>query len=335
MVFASALANVLVGVAVLLVLWGVVMGFNRLAPLRTARWLRRTLRRLAGLQAKTVQVQGQRFPYLVGGGTVGGMGSVDEPLVLVHGFTADKDTWTAVARHLTAQTTVIAPDLPGFGDAARDPNASHSMDVQVENLRAFLQALGLTRVHLGGSSMGGGVVALYAAKYPQEVASLWLMNAAATAEVTHSDLMKHYDATGEFPLLVQTQSQLLAKLAFVLGGFQYVPHALAYAMADEAQRDFEFHSDILKTIRHDIPIEARYNTLQTPALIVTGDRDRVVPPASVHTLARVFVNSQIKVMQGVGHLPMVEAPKAVARDYLAFRAQQPPAVPAVPPGRPR
>lgn len=323
MVFASGL----VWLTVLLALCGVVTGLNRLAPLWTARWLRLTLRRLAGLRAKTIQVQGQNYPYLVGG--------AGEPLVLVHGFTADKDTWGAVARYLTAKATVIAPDLPGFGDATRDPNSSHSIDVQVENLRAFLHALGLTRVHLGGNSMGGGVVALYAAKYPQDVASLWLMNAAATAEVTHSDLMKHYDATGEFPLLVQTQSQLLAKLAFVFGGFQYVPHALAYAMADEAQRDFDFHSNILKTIRHDIPIEARYSSLQTPTLIVTGDRDRVVPPASVHTLAKVFVNHQVKVMQGLGHLPMVEAPKAVAKDYLAFRAQQHPAVPAAPPGRPR
>ena len=168
--------------------------------------------------------------------------------------------------------------------------------------------------------MGGGVVALYAAKYPQEVASLWLIDAAATGEVTRSALMKHYDATGEFPLLVKTQAQQLAKLAFVFGGSQFIPYSLAYAMADEGKRDFDFHSQILKTIRDDIPIEARYSALQTPTLIVTGDRDRVVPPASVHTLAKVFLNSQVKIMAGLGHIPMVEAPTAIAHDYLAFRA---------------
>ena len=176
------------------------------------------------------------------------------------------------------------------------------------------------RVHLGGNSMGGGVVALYAAKYPQEVASLWLIDAAATGEITRSDLMKHYDTTGEFPLLVQTQAQQLAKLALVFGRSQYMPYSLVCAMTDEAKRDFDFHSQILKTIRDDIPIEARYSGLQTPTLIVTGDQDRVVPPASVHTLARVFVKSQIKVMPGLGHIPMVEAPRAVAKDYFAFRA---------------
>ena len=305
--------TVIVGLAAVLVaLCGVAVGLNWLAPLTTARWLRNALRSLAGLQAKTVDVNGQRFPYLVGG--------TGEPLVLVHGFTADKDTWGAVARHLTSKYTVIALDLPGFGDAARDPHASYSLDVQVENLRAFLHRMGLNPVHLGGSSMGGGVVALYAAKYPQEVASLWLIDAAATGEVTRSDLMRHYDTTGEFPLLVQTLAQQLAKLALVFGRRQYIPHSLAYAMANEAKRDFDFHGQILKTIRDDIPIEARYSGLQTPTLIVTGDQDRVVPPESVHTLARVFLHSQVKVMPGVGHLPMVEAPKAVAHDYLVFRA---------------
>ena len=119
---------------------------NRLAPLTTARWLRNALRCLAGLQAKTIQVQGQTFPYLVGG--------TGEPMVLVHGFTADKDTWGAVARHLTAKYTVIAPDLPGFGDSARDPQANYSLDMQVENLRVFLQRMGITRVHLGGQLHG-------------------------------------------------------------------------------------------------------------------------------------------------------------------------------------
>ena len=296
----------------LMAMWCVAMGLNRLAPLAVARWLRSALRRVAGLRARTLDADGQPFPYLIGG--------TGEPLVLVHGFTADKDTWGAVARHLTRKYTVIAPDLPGFGDAARDPHASYSLDVQVENLRAFLHCMRLTPVHLGGNSMGGGVVALYAAKYPQEVASLWLIDAAATGDVTRSDLMRHYDTTGEFPLLVQTQAQQLAKLALVFGRRQYVPHSLAYAMAHEAQRDFDFHSQILKTIRDDIPIEARYSALQTPTLIVTGDQDRVVPPESVFTLAKVFQNSQVKVMPGLGHIPMVEAPKAVARDYMAFRA---------------
>ena len=55
------------------------------------RQLRNALRRLAGLRARSIDVQRQTFPYLAGG--------TGEPLVLVHGFTGDKDMWGVVASY--------------------------------------------------------------------------------------------------------------------------------------------------------------------------------------------------------------------------------------------
>lgn len=299
----------------LIVLLALVAAMNWLAPMATAQLLRSVSRASAGLEAKSLAIQGKTFPYLMGGS--------GEPLVLVHGFTANKDIWDAAARHLTPRYTVYAPDLPGFGDASRDPNADYSYDAQVENLHAFLQGLGLKRFHLGGSSMGGGVAALYAAKYPQEVASLWLLDAAATRELADSELMKRYDATGEFPLLVKTQEQQVKKLDLVFGQPKFVPYAVVYALTEAARRDYDLHSKILKTLRRSAPIESRYANLQTPTLIVTGALDRIVPPAAVRTLAKVFPRNEIKVMPGLGHTPMVEAPGMTDDDYLAFRRALP------------
>ena len=299
-------------VAALIALLATATAMNWLAPLSTAQLLRNLSRAMAGLEQRAITVQGKTWPYLAGGG--------GEALVLVHGYTSNKDVWTMIARHLTPYYTVYAPDLPGFGDANRDPAADYGFDAQVENLRAFLQGLGLTRVHLAGNSMGGGIAAGYAARYPQEVASLWLLDAAATQELADSDLMRHYDATGEFPLLVRTREEQVRKLELVFGKPRYVPHALIVDQSEAARKDFDLHSQILKAIRRGAPIESRYAHLQTPALIVTGDQDRVVPPASVRTLARVFPNSQVRVMPGLGHIPMIEDPKTTAEDYLAFRA---------------
>ena len=95
---------------------------------------------------------------------------------------------------------------------------------------------------------------------------------------------------------------------------------MAYALLENSKRDFEFHGNILKSLVKSNPIESRYSNLQTPSLIVTGDKDQIVPPASVQTLAKVFPKNQVKVMQGLGHIPMTEDPKSTAEDYLAFRA---------------
>ncbi len=300
-------------IALLVVLSGLAAAMNRLAPTTTAKLLRDMSRSAAGLHAKTLEVQGRTFPYLAGG--------TGEPLILVHGFTANKDAWDRVARYLTPRYTVYAPDLPGFGDGSRDPNGDYSVDAQVENLHAFINGLGLASVHLGGSSMGGGVVARYAAKYPNEVASLWLLDAAATHESADSVLMKHYIATGEFPLLVKTQDQQAKQWEMLFGKSLFIPYSVAYDFLENSKKDFDFHSKILKNmVAVNAPIESRYSNLQTPSLIVTGEQDRIVPPSSVQTLARVFPKSQIKVMPGVGHVPMAEEPKTAAEDYLAFRA---------------
>jgi triacylglycerol lipase len=295
---------------------------NYLAPLRTFAWLRDLGRRAAGLRVHRTVAQGQVFPYLEGGSGA--------PLVLVHGFTANKDAFTAVGHYLTPHYRVIVPDLPGFGDSSRDPGADYGYEAQVAHLHAFVSALGLTRFHLGGNSMGGGIAALYAALHPQAVASLWLLDAAATNEVTQSALYQDFLASGKFALLTETPQEHPQKMALVFGKVPFIPWAVHHALGVQAAADYALHHQIFHAIRGATPLEQRVERLDTPTLIVTGTLDQVVPPAAVETLARIFVNHRIVRMPGVGHIPMVEAPKQTARDYLAFAATQAEAVPLKP-----
>ncbi|WP_168224768.1 alpha/beta fold hydrolase [Rhodoferax aquaticus] len=261
-----------------------------------------------------LHINGLAVPYLVAGN--------GEPLILVHGFTANKDTFDAMAPYLTSRYTLYAVDLPGHGDAERDMNADFSMAALVEYVRQFVQALGINRVHLAGSSMGGGVVSFYAASYPNEVASVWLLDAAVTREfLTDSEHIKRYDATGTFPYLIQNHAEHARKLDLVFGKPAKMPHCLKFAFAEAAIRDFAIQSAILQQVRKTIPIDQVYSNLRTPALIVTGDHDLVVPPSSAHTLAKVFPQSTLQVIEGAGHIPMVERPRRCAHDYLQFRTK--------------
>ena len=119
--------------------------------------------------------------------TTGGAG---EPLILVHGFGADKDHFTRLAGYLTPHVRVFVPDLLGFGESPRPADASYAPADQAERVRAFARALGLQRVHLGGNSMGGFIVTDYALAHPDEVASLWLLAPAGTALAFDSDLAR-------------------------------------------------------------------------------------------------------------------------------------------------
>jgi pimeloyl-ACP methyl ester carboxylesterase len=300
------------GVALSLALLALVItALNYAAPLFTATALRNLSRKMAGLQLRHMDVQGQAVPYLVGGqGT---------PLVMVHGFTGDKDTFNALARFLTPHFEVYAIDLLGHGDADRDHDADYSLDAQVARVKTLLNALGLEKAHLAGSSMGGGVIAAYAAQYPHAVSSVWLIGAAATQEAVDSPMVRHYQATGEFPLMARTTAEHAQKMAVLTAKPLFIPYAVNKALSVSGAQDYALHKKMLDTMIQVVPLEQRYSQVPTPALIISGDQDRVIPASSVHTLAKLFPNSQVSILKDIGHIPMTESAQQIAQDYLAFR----------------
>src|SRR3546814_17846389 len=78
--------------------------------------------------------------------------------------------------------------------------------------------------------------------------------------------------------------------------------------------------------------------LATPTLIVWGEEDRVLDPSGAEILHRSLPNSQIVMMPGIGHMPMLEAPRQAGSDYKKFRAGLPsagtPCAPQSKPSRP-
>ena len=305
--------SAVVGAAILAAVAGVI-ALNWLFPITGARLLRNIFRNKAGLVQKELLVNGNRVPYLVGGS--------GEALILVHGFTANKDTFDAVARYLTPHYTVYVPDLPGHGDTERDLNMDASAEAFLGYVRQFAQALGLKRVHWGGNSLGAGIASHYAANFPEEVASLWLIDCVATGEfLTDSEMVKHYDATGKFPYLVQTHEEFARKMDIVYGKPARMPNCISFTLGIAAIRDFEIQSAMFKSFRNAVPIENLYSNLKTPALIDVGDKDALDPVSSTQTLAKVFPHSTIQVIEGAGHIPMVDHADRTARAYLDFRAE--------------
>ena len=294
--------------AMLLLPWVI----GRLAPTRTAQLLLALDRRLSGLQAKTCKVRGQVMPYLEGGR--------GDPLVLIHGFAGDKDNYTRIARYLVPHYRVIIPDLPGFGEASRDPDASYTMADQVENLTAFLDQLGLPQVHLGGNSMGGFIAAQMAGLHPQRVVSLWLLDAAGTGAAHRSDMLQHYQDTGEVPLLVHSEADFRELLKAATYRMPFMPRCVRKFYARRAMADLPLHTGIMAQLAASPPLEEQFSAIDIPALIVWGEEDRMLDPAGASALHVLLPDSRIRMMPAVGHMPMLEAPAQAASDYLDFRS---------------
>ncbi len=287
--------------------------FAHLQPHVATRWALALERKRNGLTLKSQTASGFTMPYLEGG-----HGDV---LVLIHGFAGDKDNFTRLAGHLVPHFRVIVPDLPGFGDATRDPAASYRMEDQVERLHVFIRALGIERMVLGGNSMGGFIASEYAARHPEQVRAVWLLDAAGTEAAHNTPMLQEYLASGEFPLLIRDLSGADRLIRATMSRPPYFPGFLKRVLAQRGIDDYALHSEILKDLAINSPmLESQYKDLPTPALIVWGAEDRLLNPAAVQTQRTVFPASHCIVMAGIGHVPMLEAPKQTARDFIQFAA---------------
>ncbi|KQV47635.1 MULTISPECIES: alpha/beta fold hydrolase [unclassified Duganella] len=249
------------------------------------------------------------LPYLEGG-------SGSEVLLLVHGFAGDKDNFTRIARFLTPHYRVIIPDLPGFGDARRDPSARHDMAAQVENLRAFMAELDVQRFHMGGNSMGGFIAAEYAARYPEQVASLWLLAPAGTDEAHASQAIQHYLSGGGMPLLVREPRDFDTMMAACMVRPPFFPYSLKHVLARRAVADYPLHCSIMRELVESPKLNGPINT---PALIVWGTEDRILSPKGAAASKALIPNARSVMMEGIGHLPMLEATRNTTRDFLEFQ----------------
>lgn len=301
----SLLLIVIVGAAGL-------VGFMYLAPETFIHAALDAGRRYAGLERKEITLaDGLRYVYLEGG--------QGEPLLLLHGFGANKDNFVSIAPYLRQRYHLIIPDHIGFGESSKPPQADYSPDAQAERLHAFVQALGLRGpLHVGGNSMGGMIALHYGKRYPADTASLWLLDPAGMFSAPQTELFKHALQTSHNPLQIRSTDDLAFLLSKVAAKPPFIPRPIldVYARKQIANRTVQDRA-LAALMKSDT--EKRIAGLNLPALIVWGGQDQLVHPAGAEILHKLLPNSTVVIMPGIGHVPMVEAPARTAADYLRFQ----------------
>lgn len=305
--------RILLGLSTLLLLAvGGLAVFDHLEPERSAAYAAQLERQRAHLERKTLAIPGFDIAYLEGGS--------GEPLVLVHGFGADKDNFTRVAGHLTAQYRVIIPDLPGFGESGRSADAGYRIAEQAQRLDQMLAALGIARAHFGGSSMGGWIIAAYAAQFPDKAQSLWLLAPGGVSTAQPSPMLQAYAATGASPLVVERAEDFPRVLELAMADPPFLPYSMKKVLGERAARDHALHSAIFRQLHDESqPLQDIALLVSAPSLIVWGAQDQVLDVSGAAILDAALPDSQLIIMADIGHLPMLEAPRRAAQDYLAFR----------------
>lgn len=306
--------KLLIGIALLV---AVVIGLSIAFPEKLLLAARNAERGKADLVEKTIKVDGETWHYMVGGNPDG------ETLVMIHGFGGDMDNWTRFAPHMADKYKLVAMDLPGFGQSARHKDWSYVPSKQVIRLHAFLQAIGETKYHITGNSMGGHIAGLYTHAYQDEIITLGLIDNAGASSPVKPAMHVQMEAGGPNPLLVNTVEDFDRMLDWVFVKKPYIPGPVKKHFVKEAIKNRPFNEFIFSqyvTERSGI-LEPLLPEITVPTLVLWGDQDKLIHVSTVEVLAPLLPNETVVILENVGHSPMIEVPELTAKKYREFLAE--------------
>lgn len=252
-------------------------------------------------------------------------------LLLVHGFMAYSFSWRFVIRQLAQYYTVYAIDLPGTGFSGRSAALPCTLDSDAEHLLSLMDYLGIEQCDIVGTSRGGGATIGLCGLAAQRgqlrrirriileaPINPWSRIELPRVRFLRTRLGRVYvvHLAPRFPIILKRFfTRLYFKPASIppdsFEGYQAgLKSPGSYVHLWKIARSW---IDDLKYIEQMVPLAE-----SVPALILWGDHDRAVTPASAYELQRRWKNSALVMMKNTGHIPYEEAPGEFNRVVLDF-----------------
>ena len=247
------------------------------------------------------------------------------PLVLLHGFGESTISYSAVLPELAKQFAVVAIDLNGFGYTERPKDrASYTLAGQERLVLAVLDRLHLDRVRLAGHSYGGGLALYLAARHPQRIERLLLID----------NTLPLYASQRRSRLFAWRWVARMAAHTFALTD-RVVEKGLKEAYFDDAKvtpvlvREYadrlriEGASDAFFGLvgpSREPPFRIDLAKMALPTLVVWGAEDRLIAAKGAAETSRQLPNSTFVLLPACGHTPMEECPQAFLAAALPFLA---------------
>ncbi len=252
-------------------------------------------------------------------------------LLLIHGLLGSAAAWLPCLSSLADESTVLAVDTLGIGRSERVHGLDAGLAAQADRMAEFMEKAGIPRSDIAGTSHGGAIALMLAARHPERVRSL-ILHAPANPFSNVADPLLHFYRSPlghwfahQLPLLPQSLQELA--LGRMYGNQRhpisnevlemYMRSLRVPGTVDHILNILDHWFDDMRTLKsalnaiHDIPI-----------LLIWGTRDRAVSMASGQALQARLGNPEMTILPGVGHLPFEEAPNAFAEAANTFLRKQ-------------
>ncbi|MBO9129192.1 alpha/beta hydrolase [Bacillus sp. 165] len=254
-------------------------------------------------------------------------------LLLVHGNMTSSKHWDVLIDKLEKDYKIYAVDLRGFGESTYYNEITSLKDFS-EDLLLFADALGLCKFSIAGWSTGGGISMQFAADYPDYVQNLILIESVG---VKGYPMFKKDEMGQPIPgQFLTTKEEIAADPVQVFPVLQALKNRdrnfyralwnlVIYTHKQPEHQKYEEYIDDMLTQRNLVDVDYalvhfnitdEYNgvtqgngsvtKIQSPTLILQGDRDYVVPQKMGEEIANYIPHAKLVILENTGHSPLVD-----------------------------
>lgn len=222
-------------------------------------------------------------------------------VVIVHGIGGHKEDWQGVMASLASRHTVYAIDMIGFGGSSKDA-AEITVAMQAEAIGSLLEAEHLQKVSLIGNSVGGWVAATFAARHPERIERLVLVDAAG------------FKAMFEGPSPVNFYPETVEDMQKLLSYVFYSPSTHSAEFAGKALAGLNQSGDkaaaaaVFKGLFPSARLEELMPSIKAQTLVVWGAQDKLFPPQVADLVSGGIAGARKVLIENAGHFPQLDNP---------------------------
>jgi pimeloyl-ACP methyl ester carboxylesterase len=280
----------------------------------------------AGVEPRYETIDGLRLRYVRKG--------EGPPVLLLHGISSSLYTWKDVLPALAAHHDVIAMDFPGFGDSAIPAPASGERTLR--SVVGLMDRLGIARASVVGNSLGGAIAVALAARYPDRVDRIVLIDPAG-----------YNFAPADRPFLLRLAAGIPATVLEALPVRPLVSVGLRQVFHDDSLVTSDKIAEYVAPMRRpgapralhqlllgtdDLHFPGVIREVRAPTLILWGRYDTWIPPRDADRFAADIPGARVVLVEA-GHMPQEERPAETAarvEEFLGAGLSAPSGRPASP-----
>ncbi len=232
-------------------------------------------------------------------------GAHAQGLVFLHGSGGNSGAWSEQYSVLHKSFNIAAVDLPGHGQS--EGSGEKDILAYVLRLKEILEVLKLKRPVLVGHSLGAAIALGFASQHPQDASAVVAAGGGLTMPV-NPDILDGFakqpdlilDLMCKFSIAKENRPKLFGPLRESLG--QTSVDVVA--------------SDMLACSKFDLTGELE--KIRVPVLALCGVEDKMTPPASSEKIAKGIAGAKCVLIEGAGHMAMLERPEAFNDALITF-----------------